>query len=232
MEKITHLWNVNQFITKLNCSQSTNLQTFYIGKCKKLSKGVILPPKNFSPSVMCRYCGSLWNTVEHSIRLVEGKPLSKSIKKIVHTMNSNNGRIPIVRRNLVKKCLKNKRNKLVLKCSVCLQSTKIPFDKPQRIKAQKSSSESTKSEIKKRKKKKTKDRTAGLNISGVSNLPTENVKEDLKEINTKKEGGTSNFITPTPKLKKLNINKLKDIVNHGATPPKRKSLHSFLSEFC
>lgn len=232
MEKITHLWNVNQFITKLNCSQSTNLQTFYIGKCKKLSKGAILPPKNFSPSMMCRYCGSLWNTVKHSIRLEEGKPLSRSVKKIVHTMNNSSERIPIARRSLAKKCLKNKRNKLVLKCSVCLQSTKIPFDKPQRIKVQKLSSESTKSEIKKRKKKRTKDRNAGLNISGILNLSTENVKEELKEISTKKVGGTSNFITPTPKIKKLNINKLKDIVNHGATPPKRKSLHSFLSEFC
>lgn len=231
MEKIIHLWNVNQFITKLNCSQSTNLQTFYIGKCKKFSKGIMLPPKNFSPSVMCRYCGSLWNTVEHSIRLVEGKPLSKSIKKIIRAMNNSDNRIPIVRRNLVEKCLKNKRNKLVLKCSVCLESTKIPFDKPQRMKVQKSSLESIKNE-RKRKKKRTKDRTAGLNISGISNLSTENVKEELKEINTKKVGGTSNFITPTPKLRKLNINKLKDIVNQGATPPKRKSLHSFLMEFC
>lgn len=231
MEKITHLWNVNQFISKLNCSQSRNLQIFYIGKCKKLSKGVMLPPKNFSPFVMCRYCGSLWNTVEHSIRLVEGKPLSKSIKKIVRATNNKGKTIPVVRRNLIKKCLKNKRNKLVLKCSVCLESTKIYFDKPQRIKVEKLSSESTKIE-RTRKKKRTKDRTAGLNISGISNLGTENVEEELREINTRNVGGTTNFITPTPKLKKLNINKLKDIVNQGVTPPKRKSLHSFLMEFC
>nr|XP_034190134.1 uncharacterized protein LOC117608716 [Osmia lignaria] len=231
MEKVTHLWNINQFITKLNCSQSKKLQTFYIEKCKRISKGILLPSQNFSPSVMCPYCGSLWNTVKHSIRLLQGKPLSKSVKKIIHSMNNNEKRIPKVRRNLVEKCLKNKRNKLLLKCSVCLESTKLPFDKPQRIRIQKPSLEIDKS-VQKRRKKRTKDKTAGLNISGISNLSTDRIEEELKETNTRKVGGTTNFITPTPKLKKLNINRLKDIVNQGATPPKRKSLHSFLTELC
>lgn len=180
---------------------------------------------------MCPYCGSLWNTVKHSIRLSQGKPLSKSVKKILHSMNNNEKRIPKIRKNLVEKCLKNKGNKLVLKCSVCLETTKLPFDKPQRIKIQKPSLETGKS-VQKRKKKRTKDKTAGLNISGILNLSTENIEEELKEPNTKKVGGTTNFITPTPKLKKLNINRLKDIVSQGATPPKRKSLHSFLTELC
>ncbi|CAL7943362.1 unnamed protein product [Xylocopa violacea] len=231
MERITHLWNVNQFITKLSCPQRIHLQTHYINKCKRYKE---LPSQNFGPLAMCSYCGSLWNTFDHTVRISRGKPLSKSVKKIIHCMNVKN--IPKVRRSLAQKCLKNKMNKLVLKCSVCLNSTKIPFNKPQREKIQKTSIDNTRS-LQKKKKKRTKDRTAGLNISGISNLNKEGITEVLqegitgvKEKTTKKVTNTTNFITPTQKLKKLNINRLKDIINQGATPPKRNSLHSFLAE--
>ncbi|XP_050477065.1 uncharacterized protein LOC126867022 isoform X2 [Bombus huntii] len=204
MEKLTHLWNVNQFITKLNCSQSRNLQTFYIERCRQYTRGIQPSSQNFGPSVMCPYCGSLWNTIDHSIRLSRGKPLSKSIKKIVHSMNN-----------------------------VCSKSTRISFNKPQREKVQKIRTESIE-RSKKRKKKRTKDRTAGLNVSGISNLNEKNVQtEELKETNIKKVRSTANFITPTQqKIKMINIDRLKNIINQGATPPKRKSLHSFLTELC
>ncbi|KAF3429068.1 hypothetical protein E2986_10406 [Frieseomelitta varia] len=227
MEKAQHLWNVNQFITKLNCSQSRNLQTFYIEKCKRFSHGIELSSQNFGPSVMCQFCGSLWNTMNYSIRILRGKPLSKSIKKIIHSMNNGEKRIPKVQRSLAEKCIKNKMNRLVLKCSVCLKSTKIPFDKPQREKVQKSEIKNIESKAK-RKKKRTKDRTAGLNISGISNS---NVTEGLKQTNIRKVESTTDT-TPTQKIKKLNINRLKDIVNKKATPRKRTSLHGFLTELC
>ncbi|KOC61771.1 hypothetical protein WH47_03028 [Habropoda laboriosa] len=230
MQKITHLWNVNQFITKLNCSQTKNLQTFYIKKCRTLGEGMQLPYQNFSPSVMCPYCGSLWETVDYTIRISRGKELSKSMKKVACSMNNNNKRIPKVRRKLVEKCLKNKMNKLIIKCSVCSKSTKMAFNKPQREKIQKTSSEGVQS-CQKRKKKRTKDRTAGLNISGTVNSNTENISGGLKKVNTKRVRNTTNFIKSTQKLK-LNINRLKDYVNKVATPPKRNSLQSFLSELC
>ncbi|CAK9832423.1 hypothetical protein ANTRET_LOCUS9249 [Anthophora retusa] len=231
MEKIKHLWNVNQFITKLNCSQSKNLQTFYIKKCRELGQGMQFPSQNFGPSMMCPYCGSLWESMDYTIRISRGKEPSKSIKKIVHSMNNRNKRVPKVRKKLVEKCLRNKMNKLVLKCSVCLKHTKIPFNKPKREKIQKISSESVQSCQRRKKKKRTKDRTAGLNISGTINSNTENTT-GLKEINTQQIRSTTNFIKSPQKLKKLNINRLKDIVNKGVTPPKRKSLHSFLTELC
>lgn len=231
MEKITHLWDVNQFVTKLNCSRSVNLQTFYIEKCRRLGQGMLLPSQNFGPSVMCQHCGSLWNTVDHSIRISPGKPLSKSIRKIVSSMNDSGKRIPKVRTGLAQKCLKNRMNKLVLKCSICQNSTKIPFTKPPREKVQKLGSEINRSS-QKRKKKRTKDKTAGLNISGILNLSTDNIVEAPKESGARKAGSTANIMTPTPKLKKLNINRLKDIVNQGGTPQKRKSLHNFLTELC
>ncbi|KAK9302882.1 hypothetical protein QLX08_005279 [Tetragonisca angustula] len=227
MEKAQHLWNVNQFITKLNCSQSRNLQTFYMEKCKRFSHGIELSSQNFGPSVMCQFCGSLWNTMNYSIRILRGKPLSKSIKKIIHSMNNGEKRIPKVQRSLAEKCIKNKMNRLVLKCSVCLKSTKILFDKPQREKVQKNEIKNIESKAK-RKKKRTKDKTAGLNISGISNS---NVIEGLKQTNIRKVESTTNA-TPTQKIKKLNINRLKDMVNKKATSRKRTSLHGFLTELC
>ncbi|XP_033320971.2 uncharacterized protein LOC117217460 [Megalopta genalis] len=228
MEKITHLWNVNQFITKLNCSQSVNLQTYYIQRCRTFNQKVKMPLKNFGPSVMCPYCGSLWNTIDHRIRISKGKPLSRSIRKIIHSMDNYKKPVSKFHKSLVQKCLKSKMNCLIIKCSVCLKSTRIPFDKPPRKKLPKFNNESVQAS-QKRKKKRIKDKTAGLNIPGNLSMETGTIK--LQETATKKVGSTTNFITPTQKLKKLNINRLKDIVNHGATPHKGKSLHSFLTEF-
>ena len=142
-------------------------------------------------------------------------------------MNNGEKRIPKVQRSLAEKCIKNKMNRLVLKCSVCLKSTKILFDKPQREKVQKNEIKNIESKAK-RKKKRTKDRTAGLNISGISNS---NVIEGLKQTNIRKVESTTNA-TPTQKIKKLNINRLKDMVNKKATSRKRTSLHGFLTELC
>ena len=200
---------------------------YYREKCKRFSHGIELSSQNFGPSVMCQFCGSLWNTMNYSIRILRGKPLSKSIKKIIHSMNNGEKRIPKVQRSLAEKCIKNKMNRLVLKCSVCLKSTKILFDKPQREKVQKNEIKNIESKAK-RKKKRTKDRTAGLNISGISNS---NVIEGLKQTNIRKVESTTNA-TPTQKIKKLNINRLKDMVNKKATSRKRTSLHGFLTELC
>lgn len=186
--------------------------------------------QNFGPSVMCIYCGSLWNTINYTVRISRGKPLSKSIKKIIHSMNNSEKRIPKVQRTLVKKCLKNKMNKLILKCSVCLKNTEISLNKPQKEKVQKITSENIQSS-KKKKKKRIKDKTAGLNISGISSLDAKDVTKELKEKNEEMEN-IKNLITPNQKLKKLNIKRLKDIVNEPATSRKRRSLHNFLTELC
>lgn len=196
-----------------------------------MSQGIELPSHNFGPAAMCVYCGSLWNTMDHTTRISRGIPLSKSIRKIVRSMNNDNKRVPKVRRSLAEKCLKNRTNKLVLKCSVCSNSTQISLDKPQREKIDKIDTESIRI-LHKRKKRRAKDRTAGLNISGITNVNAGDVVEGSKETNTKKGGSTPNFIATTQKLKKLNINRLKDIVNRGATPPKMRSLHNFLTELC
>ncbi|CAK9832424.1 hypothetical protein ANTRET_LOCUS9249 [Anthophora retusa] len=82
MEKIKHLWNVNQFITKLNCSQSKNLQTFYIKKCRELGQGMQFPSQNFGPSMMCPYCGSLWESMDYTIRISREKRYKKLAQRV------------------------------------------------------------------------------------------------------------------------------------------------------
>lgn len=169
--------------------------------------------------------------MNYTIRISRGKPLSKSIKKIIHSMNNSEKRISKVQRTLAKKCLKNKMNKLILKCSVCLKNTEISLNKPQKEKVQKITLENIQSS-KKKKKKRIKDKTAGLNISGISSLDAKDVTKELKEKNKEKMESIKNLTTPNQKLKKLNIKKLKDVMNEHATSRKRRSLHSFLTELC
>ncbi|XP_029170939.1 uncharacterized protein LOC114940419 [Nylanderia fulva] len=168
-ETVKHLWNVNQFMTKLNDPLTKELQTFYMQKCKNLSSIVELPQQNFGPSVMCSHCGSLWSTVDHQVRLVRGKKMSKSMEKIVKHMKENpNQKVPKVCAALAKKSINNEMNKLVIKCSVCSKNTLLPFKKKNRLKpveVNNSLVEIPQSNRKKKKKKKSKDKTAGLNIS-------------------------------------------------------------------
>ncbi|CAL1675936.1 unnamed protein product [Lasius platythorax] len=242
METVKHLWNVNQLMTKLKSPLATELQTFYMQKCKNLSNIVELPQQNFGPSVMCSHCGSLWSTVDHQVRLAHGRKMSKSVKKIVRCMDENpNQKIPKVCAALAKKSIKNEMNKLVIKCSVCSKDTMLPFKKKNRLKPVELNNTQieTPQSNRKKKKKKSKDKTAGLNISGCTSVSRLN-KVDSSKTCTKSPLTTPKIIpsnsnkrlpTTTKKSKKLNIERLKNIMEKStATSTKRKSLHNFLAE--
>lgn len=232
--KIVHLWNVNRFIANLHAPQSRNLQTFYIQCCKQLSAGTQLPNQNFGAATMCSHCGSLWNTVDYQLRISKGRPISKSVRKLIRSVNVADKKIPKIRATLGKKCIKNQKNKLVIKCSICSMNTEILLSKPKKEKVEKMKITKTDQiqSSQKRRKKRTKDKTAGLNISSTPTSHVENDIKRFKETTARRTGCTTNFITPTQKLKKLNIGRLKDIVKQGVTPPKRKNLHNFLTELC
>ncbi|XP_050445720.1 uncharacterized protein LOC126848685 [Cataglyphis hispanica] len=242
METVKHLWNVNQFMTKFKNPLTTELQTFYMQKCKNLSNIVELPKQNFGPSVMCSHCGSLWSTVDHQVRIVRGRKMSKSMKKIVRHMNENsNQKIPKVCVSLAQKSIKNEMNKLVIKCSICSKNTILPFKKTNRLKPIEldNTQIQTPQSNRKKKKKKSKDKTAGLNISGCTPVSRLN-KKDNSKTHTKSPLTTPQIIsnnsnkklpTSTKKSKTLNIERLKNIMEKStATPIKRKSLHNFLAE--
>lgn len=239
METVKHLWNVNQFVTKLKNPLVTDLQIFYMQKCKNLGNSVELPQQNFGPSVACSHCGSLWSTVDHQVRLSSGKKMSKSVKKIVRHMNENpSQKIPKTRATLVRKSVKNEMNRLVIKCPVCSKNTELPFKKKSRLKPAKlnNSLTETPQSNRKRKKKKSKDKTAGLNISSCTPVSQLNKKDNSKTptvspVITPKIIASNKKLSISPKKsKKLNIERLKRIMENKTTTPKRKNLHNFLAE--
>lgn len=240
METVKHLWNVNQFMTKLKSPLTTELQTFYMQKCKNLSNVVELPKQNFGQSAMCSHCGSLWSNVDHQVRISRGRKMSKSIKRIVRHMNENpNQKIPRVCASLAQKSIKNEMKKLVIKCSVCSKNTMLPLKKKNRLKPVKldNSQIETPQNNRKKKKKKSRDKTAGLNVSGtpVSRLNKKNssktcTKSPLTTPKIISSNNNKKISTSIKKSKKLNIEKLKNIMEKSTTTPKGKSLHNFLAE--
>ncbi|KAL0104293.1 hypothetical protein PUN28_017193 [Cardiocondyla obscurior] len=238
MEIVKHLWNVNQFMTKLKSPMVKDLQIFYMQKCKKFSHSVELPQKNFGSSVTCSYCGSLWSTVDHKVRILSGKRMSRSVRKIVKHMNENpDQRNPKVRATLAHKSIQNEMSKLVIKCSVCSKNTKVPFKKTSHLKPVKlnNSQIETPQSNRKKKKKKCKDKTAGLNITACTSVQA-NKKNNYK-ISTPSPAIISKTIqskksSASPKKsKKFNIERLKRIMeNNVTTPTKKNNLHNFLTE--
>lgn len=228
MEKIEHLWNVTQYLSKLQCPEANRLQNFYIERCRNVAKGIELPKKCFGPSMMCSHCGSLWTNINHQVRVLPGRKISHSVDKMIKT-NTEGYKVSKVRAKLIKKCKKKEMNKLSIKCSVCLHRTEIQMNKPKK-KIETSDNTLEKSKIlQKKKRKKGKDKMVGLNISGnlVPKLQSNENKKILSTSNTS-QSKTKNL--NTSKIKKLNISKMKDIVNQSMTPLNRKSLTNFLKE--
>lgn len=178
--------------------------------------------------------------MDHQVRILSGKRMSKSIKKIVRCVNENPGqKIPKVRATLAQKSIKNEMNRLVIKCSVCSKNTELPFKKKghlKPVKLNKSQTETPQSNRKK-KKKKSKDKTAGLNISGYTptsqNKKNNNKTSTISPVITPKIISNNKKLSTSPKRsKKLNIERLKRIMENKTTTPAKRKLHSFLVELC
>ena len=184
---------------------------------------------------MCSHCGSMWSKNEPQIRIVSGKPCSKSVKKIIKSCSENN-RLSRFHSTLMKKSLKNKMNKIVYKCSVCSKNTEINCAKPSRLKLPKGNPNKNDSLTKqKKKKKKVRDKTAGLNISHI-NSPNMREKKEMIPLHstptiiTVKKKPMKKELTPLQKVRKMNLNKLNNILNEGKVQKSRNSLSNFLKE--
>lgn len=228
MENIEHLWNVTQYLTKLQCPEAKRLQNFYIERCRNAANEVKLPKSCFGPSTMCCHCGSLWSITDHQTRILPGRKVSRSVAKMIKT-NTRGLKVPKVRSTLAKKCKKNEINKITIRCSVCLQRTEIQLTKPKKkIVIPDDTLERTKY-LHKKKKKKAKDKTVGLNISGHV-VPELRSNKNITTVTNKSIIKLESKNLNTSKLKKLNIHKLKNVVNQNMTPPSRKSLTNFLRD--
>jgi len=181
--------------------------------------------------------------------------MSKSMKKIVQRMNKNDGKLSKVCVSLAKKSIRNEKNKLIIRCSFCSNTTELPFKKKNRLKPPKlnDSEVNTSQNNSKKKKKKSRDKFAGLNIS-VCTPESKIKKKDNDKISrtpvipvtpvtpvtpvrtsvtmpVKKKLSSITKIEKPKKPKKLNVQRLKQIVAHNTnTSTKRNSLHSFLAE--
>ncbi|KAK0181957.1 hypothetical protein PV327_000134 [Microctonus hyperodae] len=243
MANVSHLWNVTKFLMKMKMPQANELRNHYIQCCRELSNEVELPKQIFGPGSMCCNCGSLWNAIEYKVRIEKGKSLSTSMKKLLR--NENKKTLSVYQQKLIRKCVKNQSNKLIITCSCCHNNTVIILNKPPRLfnitkqKIEQQCSDGTTGITPRRKKKRNRDKNAGLLINTPitpilnsfaekntfnhnNNTPTSrSKKEKLKKINTPILGCKS---------KKINLSKLKGIVDTTVTPSKKSSLHSFLTE--
>lgn len=180
--------------------------------------------------------------MDYQVRILSGKKMSESVKKIVQYMNENPGqKIPKVRATLAQKSIRNEMNRLVIKCSVCSKNTELPFKKKSRLKlvelVELNDSQTETPRRNRKKKKKSKDKTAGLNISGRTPISQLNRKKDnsktpmLSPVITPKTIPSDKLSTSSKKSKKLNVERLKHILKKNTTTPtSRKNLHSFLTE--
>lgn len=175
--------------------------------------------------------------MEHRNRVVPGKACSNSIKKIIRAAE-NNARLPRYRLTLMRKCLRNEMNKMVIKCLACLKNTQITCKKPRRQKPKKQEALNDSEVLKSgnKRKRRTKDRTAGLNIflsdsydalSSETGSPRILNKSSPLPCKGKKEMGKQ--LTPLQKLKIMNKDKLNSILKDDAVK-KRNSLNIFLKE--
>lgn len=112
----------------------------------------------------------------------------------------------------------------MITCDVCHENTITDLKKPKTEKLVKIENEADNQKISTKRKKKKRDKTAGLII----NTPKRDQLTPTMMIAAGNKKKVSNF-TPIP-AKKLNIAKLKGMIDTSMTPAKRPSLHSFLTE--
>lgn len=172
---------------------------------------------------MCKHCGASWALNEHKVRILSGKTPSQKVKKLL--LNSNEYKSKC-RKSLIHKCQLNEPNKLSISCPLCKKNTILPIDKPKRLRPEPTQAQKL---LIKKKKRRSKDKFAGLNISGCLTLPSKPLEQKSNTSNSSASvAKLKTTFTPKPKVKKINFNRLKDILANDSSTPKKSSLHSFL----
>ena len=208
---------------------------FFFASIRRTESG-----ETFDPTTMCPDCGAPWETTKHKTRIKPGKTPTKRVAKMISRLRDDNETLSKGERSLAKKCKKNRCNKLVKICSICSGTTIFDLVKPKRLKTPKviSLDNSEAKTPSKKKKRRTRDKTAGLNVS-VSKTPVIGQKTETQKKNshTPEVGSSSKILgnkcyaqTPVMKPGKLNLSKLKGIIDTTVTPAKKCRLSTFLQE--
>lgn len=175
---------------------------------------------------MCQYCGSLWNSIDHTVRIAKGKNPSASIRKLVRRSQKTKSNLSPLHKKLIDRSNTNQSNKLIITCSCCLKKSTVSLNKVKKEKLKKSSVIANDQELTlKKKKKKKRDKTAGLLIP-VSKTPDVNYMDN--SIKKTSKNSTSAAVT----AKKINfLLKAKRIINStNESSDKKTSLDSLLTE--
>ncbi|XP_034944212.1 uncharacterized protein [Chelonus insularis] len=238
MDNVEHLWNIIQTLKTNDNLQVNELRNYYVRCCKELSDEVDLPKQIFGLSTMCNYCGSLWSTVDSKVRISKGRGLSNSIQKLVRLSSKKSSNLTKYQQKLMQNCLKKQSNKLIITCGYCNKTNEVTLNKPKRLKNKKIEEPRI---TPRKKKKRKKDKNAGLIITNTPNNLNDSQNNENKngcnsdnkhKLLKMKNGKRKKVDTSTPnnKSKKINISKLKGIINTTITPSKKVNLHSFLEQ--
>lgn len=185
---------------------------------------------------MCSHCSSLWKKNQFKVRIQPGQACSKSVKRLIK--NSQNNSTSRFRDTLIKKSLKNSLNKVVVTCLVCSGKTLTSCKKPKRCKpiVKKTGVDSLNVSgcvplsQKKKKKKKKKDKTAGLIIPNSLTPTVDNKKvTSVKSTSETKVKHNQRQLTPLQKVKRMNLDKLSNILNESKKKSK-SNINNFLKQ--
>ncbi|XP_011501042.1 PREDICTED: uncharacterized protein LOC105364728 [Ceratosolen solmsi marchali] len=234
MERIEHLWNSLKYLTTLNGDEANVLRMYFVLCCKELLSNLQLPKQHFGPSVMCSECGSLWFKNKSHIRIIPGKSPSKSVKHIIKSYSKNN-EISKFQTTLMKKSIKNKMNKILIKCLVCSQNTEICCNKlngPKFCKQEEKKINVLFSQYKK--KRKENDKTAGLNLPNTKlsnknkNIEIVSIHSTPIALNVNTSKGKE--LSSIEKVRKINLTQLKSLLSVRKVKKSKNNLSNFLQE--
>ncbi|KAJ2940138.1 hypothetical protein O0L34_g14177 [Tuta absoluta] len=105
----------------------TLLRSYYLMRCKDITKGYGLPEKHFSTKVRCSKCCIEWN--KQTDTKVKAIKLSKKQRQRIRSQKSKKGNKELVEKR--KQLLTS--NEIEQICSFCKQSTNTTAEKPEKI---------------------------------------------------------------------------------------------------
>ncbi|KAF7991083.1 hypothetical protein HCN44_002645 [Aphidius gifuensis] len=226
MDTVAHLWKCTKTLAKENNPKANEIRNHYVQCCRDLGDLVELPNQFFGQNSMCKYCGTLWNSVDPTVRIAKGKNPSASIRKLIRRSQKKKSNLSTLHKKLIDRSKKNQSNKLIITCSCCSKKSTVSLNKVKKEKVKKPSVIAQDKELNlKKKKKKKRDKTAGL-IIPISKAPDVNYMDNSIKKTSK------NLTSVAVTAKKINfLLKAKRIINStNESSDNKTGLCSLLTE--
>lgn len=198
-----------------------------------MSDRIELTKEKFGAAAMCPQCASPWASTKHKTRIASGIKFSGRMNTLICGTHDSL-RVSKYLQTLMQKYKRNRVNKIMKMCSVCSGIVKLTLSKPQRHKISKSNNLSRSFNLSissKKNKKHAKDKTAGLNVSGIKMsdaylCPTASILENKGIYRIQQR----DIPKPVSKSKKIDLSKLTGIIDSTVKLSKKNKMHTFLQE--